>query len=208
MIIKNKDRSSLKNVKALQQIIGGNHKTQTRKHISLGDTEKKTYNDGEEYTDSEGITWIQKKGYRINKTKLLDLASKVNNELNSIPDCCPSCNEPMKKNVYNIKMYKIHTRCIECVSKMEYELMLEGKFNEYQNSLIKKNIDAWLVDAKNDMEQLRSILISEQQIVGENGKVETWSTPFSKDPERLEQLMNEEFENLKTALYKSIGYEQ
>ena len=56
--------SKLNNVKAINEMIRGEHRTQTRKSKGY---EKKSLERkiGDSWTDTKGQTWVQKNGYKI-----------------------------------------------------------------------------------------------------------------------------------------------
>ena len=75
---------------------------------------------GEEWTDSEGRTWVQKDGYYMNKTKL-DAAK--------VPLFCPKCNGNMgdHESKFHTGCWSRFGHCYSCQLKFETKLKVEGK---------------------------------------------------------------------------------
>ena len=63
--------SKLNNIKAVKEMIAGNHRTQTKNTVAF-DAEKEFIKRevGDQWNDDEGNVWEQKKGYKIKLGKL------------------------------------------------------------------------------------------------------------------------------------------
>ena len=179
----------LKNVKAVKEMIAGTHKSQTKTTIGFGETKsfvKRTV--GETWTDDEGNTWEQKKGYKVKLGKL----SKLRDDLTKFPKCdkdvC-TCTNP-KRN--DFKMRAIHGKCFDCVIDMEHQLRIEGKYEEYEHQKMLENGKAWLKQAKLEKEALKSAMRA--RFVNEDGSLEEWEGMSWSE---LEEKIDNEFEIFK-----------
>ena len=78
--------SKLKNVKAVNQMIRGEHRTQTSKTKGY---EKKSIERqiGDSWIDGNGQKWIQKSGYKVKIGKLTDIRKIIDNSV------CPICSK-------------------------------------------------------------------------------------------------------------------
>ena len=143
---------------------------------------------GETWTDDEGNTWEQKKGYKVKLGKL----SEVRNDLTKFPKCekdvC-TCTNP-KRN--DFKMRAIHGKCFDCVIDMEHQLRIEGKYKEYERQKMLENGKAWLKQAKLEKEALKSAMRA--RFVNEDGSLEEWEGMSWSE---LEEKIDNEFEIFK-----------
>ena len=145
----------------------------------VGFTSKKIdYKEGDIWEEN-GKQWTIKDGIKQTATKL----DKVKKEA-ILPLFCPECGTLMKKRT-DTKMYKIHQKCTDCVVKMETQLKIEGKYEEYERNMIAGNAESYL----DDLEQylLEAINESNTQYISEKGEIERWKGGIDKE-EFLEQM--------------------
>ena len=197
--------NKLQNIKAVQQMIDGTHKFQTKKSVGFSDTEatKKRnehhkIGDVWEDVDANGnITIIEQfDGFRTKKPKNSQVLSEVREELRLYAKC-PKDTCTCDPNYYlNQKMRAIHEMCFDCVIDMEHELKKTGKFAEYANKKIEANALAWLKKAEHDVDMLRDAYTKASELVinGE-GDTETWAAQMT--PEEFEEKITKGFESYK-----------
>lgn len=122
-----------------------------------------------EIWEENGKTWTIKNGVKQSISKLEQFKKQY-----LIPLTCPDCNKPMKSQV-DEKMYRVHSKCLNCVAEMETKLKIEGKYDEYKNNMLKNNVlggidmyKEWLIDeaTNNDTESF----ITEDGVKEEWGK--------------------------------------
>jgi len=78
-------------------------------------------------------------------------------EYGRVPLWCPKCKNIMSKRL-DTKMYWIHGMCLDCVAKMETQLRIEGKWEEYQRNKIKENIRSYIKETEQQVaEQKRTL---------------------------------------------------
>ena len=154
-----------KDIRRIRNLVSGNQgdatQTQvgyTRKHIDR--------KEGEEWEEN-GKTWVIKNGIKISKPKL----DKAKN-YSFIPIVCPECNKQMKTE-YDKKMFRIHTKCFNCVIEMESKLKIENKFEEYAAKIIKGNANFVLDEFENGFEDYMNSFDS-SGFVTEQGDIEDW----------------------------------
>jgi len=81
------------------------------------------------------------------------------------------------------KFYVLQKQCLDCVAKFETQLRMDGKWEEYEQNIIKNNAKAYV----NDIEQaFEEYLNTNESFVTEAGDVENWNGNINK-----EQLKNE-----------------
>ena len=197
--------NKLQNIKAVQQMIDGTHKFQTKKSIGFSDAEatKKRnehhkIGDVWEDVDANGnITIIEQfDGFRTKKPKNSQVLSEVREELRLYAKC-PKDTCTCDPNYYlNQKMRAIHEMCFDCVIDMEHELKKTGKFDGYANKKIEANALAWLKKAEHDVDMLRDAYTKASELViNSEGDTETWAAQMT--PEEFEEKITKGFESYK-----------
>ena len=168
-----------KDVERMRNLMKG--KSGESSELQVGYTAKKEDHKEGDIWEENGKKWTIKDGIKQTATKL----DKVKKEA-IMPLFCPSCGSMMKKR-NDVKMYKIHKTCFDCVIDMEAKLKNEGKFKEYEKSMLINNakdmvedFEAYLLDAINT---------SNTQYVSERGEVERWKGGIDK--EKLEKEIKE-----------------
>lgn len=153
-----------RDVQRMRNIITG--KTGDRTQIQTGwEKNNQDHKEGDVWEEN-GKTWTIKNGIKMTVTKL----DKVK-ELVLMPLCCPECNNVMKINDYNKKMWGIHRKCFDCVIKMESEIKRLGKWDEYCADIMNRNKNAELDDLEAALEQW---VDESDSFVSEQGEVEKW----------------------------------
>jgi hypothetical protein len=137
---------SKRDVQRMRNIITGNtggltgtQSGYTKPHID--------YQEGDTWEDN-GKHWTIKNGIKQTITKYDKLKKLV-----VLPLSCPSCNKPMKLNDLNKKMYSLHNTCFECVVKVEAKIKREGKWEEYEKSMMNLNKNAMVDDFEISIEE-------------------------------------------------------
>lgn len=205
----------LQNVKAVQQMLDGTHKFQTKKTVGFSDakatakhSEHHDVGDIWEETDVNGNTYVieQREGFRIRKTKNSDVFQSIRDELQSFPNCRKETCTCIGTHHLDQKMRKIHGMCFDCVIEMEHELKKSGKYKEYEQNKIRENALAWLRDAERDVEMLKQAYTQAQEFVSNSeGVTETWSEKMSV--EEFENTIQKQFEEFKTKFLENLNGE-
>jgi hypothetical protein len=203
----------LQNVKAVQQMLDGTHKFQTKKTIGFSDAQSKKSEHREigdvwEETDSNGNVHVveQREGFRIRKTKNSKIFQSIRDELQSFPKCRKDTCTCVGIHQLDQKMRKIHGMCFDCVIEMEHELKKASKYDEYEQNKIRENAMAWLRDAERDVDLLKQTYTQVQQFVSNsNGQVEHWSAKMTA--EEFENTIQKQFEEFKTKFLEKLNKE-
>ena len=158
----------LKNIKAVNEMLLGEHKTQTKKSISFEGKKFVKKEVGETWIDDDGQSWEQKNGYRVKVGKF----AKLREDLNAFPNCnketC-TCIEPSQAD---LKMKAYHGMCLDCVVEMEHDLKLKGEYDEYERTKLLNNAESWLKEAEVEKEVLKSTI--KASFINEDGSIEEW----------------------------------
>ena len=203
----------LQNIKAVQQMLDGTHKFQTKKTVGFSDVKSKQSEIREvgdiwEETDAHGNTYVveQRDGFRIRKTKNSDLFQTVRDELQSFPNCRKDVCTCIGTHQLDQKMRKIHGMCFDCVIEMEHELKKAGQYEEYERNKIRENALAWLRDAERDVELLKQTYTQTQQFVANSdGHVEHWSAKMTA--EEFENTIQRQFDQFKEKFLANLNGE-
>lgn len=203
----------LQNIKAVQQMLDGTHKFQTKKTVGFSDVKSKQSEIREvgdiwEETDAHGNTYVveQRDGFRIRKTKNSDLFQTVRDELQSFPNCRKETCTCIGTHQLDQKMRKIHGMCFDCVIEMEHELKKAGQYEEYERNKIRENALAWLRDAERDVELLKQTYTQTQQFVANSdGHVEHWSAKMTA--EEFENTIQRQFDQFKEKFLANLNGE-
>lgn len=179
-----------KDVERARKLIQG--KGNESSELQVGYTPKVEDHKEGDIWEEGGKSWTIKNGIKQTATKL----DKVKKEA-LLPIFCPNCGTIMNKR-NDVKMYKIHKKCFDCVIDMEAKLKNEGKFEEYEREIIANN-------AKDYTEHFESFLMealntSNAQYVSERGEVERWKGGLDKNS--LEQEIKESLSQFKQDIEK------
>ena len=179
----------LKNIKAVNEMLLGEHKTQTKKSISFEGKKFVKKEVGETWIDDDGQSWEQKNGYRVKVGKF----AKLREDLKAFPNCnketC-TCIEPSQAD---LKMKAYHGMCLDCVVEMEHDLKLKGEYDEYERTKLLNNAEAWLKEAEVEKEVLKSTI--KASFINEDGSIEEWDG-LSED--EMVTKIDEGFKTFKT----------
>jgi hypothetical protein len=187
----------LQNIRAINQMLSGTHKSQNKTTVGYQSKEEDR-NVGDKWIDNNGVQWEQKDGYKVSSAKALEAVMAAIKAL-KMPNTCPKCNNEMKDNQYNKKMWKVHKMCFDCVIDMEHDHRLNGTYEQYEKDLMRKNIEAWLIDARAEMGAIKELL-TKAEFVNSDGTVEKWDSPWKGKEQELEELLERDFQKVKAQL--------
>ena len=189
----------LKNIRAVKEMLDGNHKTQTKRTVSFDGKEVVRRGIGEKWIDDNGEEWEQKNGYKVKVGKF----SKLREELNSFPNCSKetcTCVEPSQAD---LKMKAYHGKCLDCVVEMEHNLKLSGEYKEYERKKLLNNAESWLKEAEIEKEVLKASIRT--RFINEDGSIEEWDG-LSED--EIVSTIDEGFEKFKTNFINKLKGEE
>ena len=190
--------SKLNNVKAVNQMIRGEHRTQTQKTKGY---EKKSIERqlGDSWVDKYGQKWIQKNGYRAKVGKL----SKIRNIIEQ--STCPVCS----KNATNFDKQFItrEGKCHDCVVKQETLMVCEGYmtnepiYEQWERKKIRKNVESFLEDASKDVQMLKQ-KFTRTDYINSDGTIDKWKLPESV--KAIESSIDKQFDKFKDKLLEKL----
>lgn len=205
----------LQNVKAVQQMLDGSHKFQTKKTTGFSDAklvaqknERHTIGDIWEETDVNGNIFVieQADGFRIKKTKNSEIFQELRDNLRSFPNCRKEICTCTGTHPIDKKMQIIHKMCFDCVIDMEHEMKKAGTYESYSKNKIRENALAWLVAAERDVAMLKQTYTQAAEFVtNSDGVLETWGAKMS--PAEFEETVQTQFNKFKENFLKNLNKE-
>lgn len=157
---------SKRDVQRMRNIITGNTGGSTG--VQSGYTKQSQDYQEDDVWEESGKQWTIKNGIKQTITKFDKLKKLV-----TFPLICPECSNPMKDYEINRKMYNIHGKCFDCVAKMETQLKIEGKYDEYEKEMLNKNKNAMVDDFEQSIEDFYKI--QSESYFTEQGDIESWN---------------------------------
>jgi len=190
--------SKLKNIKAVNQMIRGEHRTQTRK--SKGYEEKSIERQiGDSWVDKNGDKWIQKNGYKARVGRLNKIRKASDLSL------CPVCDK--KAANFDKQFITREGKCHDCVVKEETLMICEGYiekqpiYEQWERTKIRKNVNSFLKDASKDVEMLKQ-KFTRTEYINSDGTIDKWNLPQSKDT--IVQSIDKQFDKFKEELLEKL----
>jgi len=190
--------SKLNNVKAVNEMIRGEHRTQTRKSKGY-ETKNIERRVGDSWTDKHGQTWIQKNGYKAKVGKLNNIRSVID------PSVCPQCSKHTTR--FDKQFVTREGKCHDCIVKEETLMVCEGYvknepiYEQWEREKIRKNVNSFLKDASKDVELLKQ-KFTKTEYVNSDGTIDQWKLPESKDT--IVKSLDKQFEEFKDELLEQL----
>lgn len=207
--------TKLKNLKAIGDMLQGNHFTQTRKSFYFGDAaasaerNKKRavgewWNEYDEHGEVKCV-WEQRPGFRMRHpagwSKEAEQREEEERKLgdplfrNCYQDKCKTTPKTRLDRRFGMKM----NMCADCVFKMESKLKMEGKFEQYEREKMLANANSFFKDADTEIEIVANALdTTNPEFTYSDGRSEKWSGGVNEG-QRLKDEYNQ---------FKQIALEQ
>ena len=157
---------SKRDVQRMRNIITGNTGGSTG--VQSGYTKQSQDYQEDDVWEESGKQWTIKNGIKQTITKFDKLKKMV-----IMPIVCPNCNQPMKIDNINKKMWAIHHKCFDCVIKIEAEIKRTGKWDEYEKQMLNNNKNAMVDDFELSIEEFYKMQV--ESYVTEQGDIESWN---------------------------------
>jgi hypothetical protein len=171
-----------RDVERLRNLVKGKHGDRTTIGVGYSGEIQEDHKEGDIW-EQGGKTWTIKDGIKENITKL-DKFKKV-----SVPLFCPDCKQIMDKQLDPF-YFKSYSCCLDCRTKFETKLKIEGKWEDYVKDTFNKEIDKQIEEYKSFVEDKLSE--SNDSFVTEAGDVERWVGGINKEraKESLDEVIN------------------
>ena len=172
-----------RDVQRIRNLLSGKQGDATQTQV--GYTSKQIDRNEGDIWEEFGRKWTIKNGIKMSVTKL-DRAKKAA----FTPLLCPSCSKSMKTG-HDKKMFILHKTCFDCVIKMETQLKIDGKYQEYEDKIIKANANFALDEFVNGFDSFLDSMDSNNGFVTEQGDIEDWHVKALNKHKIREQVMKD-----------------
>ena len=129
---------------------------------------------GERWQDVKGITWEQRKGYKM----------RINVQVESIRELLKQVCSVCKKDVhlvgtrYDEKVFGRTGKCYDCLIDDHSKLMINGGIKEHEQKVVWSNQLSYLKDMKKHIEETLDVLSkktdTKTEMVHADGSITTW----------------------------------
>lgn len=135
----------------------------------------KRKSEGEVWKDTKGITWEQKKGYKVRVNKQADIIRAASKET------CKSCGKDLKWGAKVDRTFFNKTKmCLDCVINYETKLRILGIYECYENYKLASNYIGHLTEVKEQLKDSISLFSNGggdmEMICNSEGFIERWKT--------------------------------
>lgn len=144
---------------------------------------------GEEWTDKDGRTWIQREGYIVKVTRFDDLRT---------PLFCPECQKRMGKAAKDSEVFHKFGFCLNCLIERDAKMMRDGSYYEYEKNYIKSKQVGYYTEMKMQITEFLKSVKNGIEFPQEDGRMEKWSGDMTK----LREMWNKELEFVNKELEK------
>jgi len=172
-----------RDVQRIRNLLSGNQGDATQTQV--GYTTKQINRSEGDVWEELGRKWTLRNGIKVSVTKL-DRAKSAS----FVPLLCPNCSKPMKGG-HDKKMFFIHNKCLDCVIKMETQLKIDGKYQEYEDKIVKANANFALDEFVNGFDSFLDSMSSNNGFVTEQGDIEDWHVKALDKQKIREQVMKD-----------------
>lgn len=163
-----------------------NSSTQTQIGYSK---EKADYTEGEIFEEN-GKQWTIEDGIKVSVNKMDNFRKFL-----QLPLLCPKCSNPMK-HPYDKHFYGYHKMCFNCVTEFEYKLRIDGKFEEYEQKVIK---DQAIQMIKTMELEIDDFINSHESYITEQGDIEDWNSN-AENKQKIKKEAQEYIQTIKSKL--------
>jgi hypothetical protein len=161
---------------------------------------------GEKWVDSDGVQWEQKDGFRTNLTKM----DGVREFLQKISRCSsPEC-KTVKYSTADKKAIVKTTMCLDCLSKVETKLRVDGTWPFYEDYKITLNKLGYIRDIKSQMEEALLGIKQQVEMVNENGTISKWQwdIDIEKVKEDIKKDIDGAYDTIEALLERKLALEE
>jgi len=167
---------------------GSDYETNTS--ISLSGAENKNIKReiGDIWTDSSGATWEQKSYGKVTHSKLSDTMSDVRQYLVGLNKCKGDNCETIKYSHTDKNMIKASEYCLDCITKLEHIVRVEGMWDTYEKYRVYSNMVDYGKDIIDKLKESYRNAKQTYDYVNSDGRLETWTmdTPVDEFKQEIQ----------------------
>lgn len=197
---------ALQNIKALKQMLDGNHRLQNRTTVGFSDAtnKSKVREIGEVWEEKDfngnSIWFEQQQGFRIKSSLHPDVAKamrEANEYLKSFPNCQKETCTCKVPNRIDEKFRRMVGMCEDCLISYETTLKIRGEFGEYAMKKMKDNATAFFEQADKEVEVLKRE-VSNIHFAGDENDINPIEKWAFQDEESYKKFIDEKYNEFKT----------
>ena len=175
---------------------------------------------GEKWTDETGKSWEQTEGGRIEFSELGDIMAETRAYLDKLNSCKSDNCKTIKISRVDKKLISKTGYCTTCLAKKEFEIKVDGLWNEYEDYKIFSNMISYGTDIVSQFQQAYNDAKQTYEVVQEDGTIEKWSmerdvtelkaeiltdiTKFEEEIQQAKKLRNNAWDKLKDKGYDLV----
>lgn len=161
---------------------------------------------GEKWTDTNGVEWEQKDGFKTNLTKM----DEVRAYLQKISRCSSEDCKTIKYSTADKKAIVKTTLCLECLAKQESVLRKDGTWPFYEDYKITLNKLGYIRDLKVQYEEALQGIKQQVEMVNENGTISNWQwdIDIEKVKEDIRTDIDGAYDAIESLLERKLALEE
>jgi len=178
--------------KVIDTVFGRDDNTQKTFGYEGEESKKRTI--GEIWTDSSGVTWEQKDGFKTTVSKLDD----VRQYLSSLKECKGTDCQTKIFSKIDKKVIIKTGMCLDCLQKYEMQLKIDGTYPFYEDYKMTRNKLAYARELKQRYEAALDGIKDTIEFVNERGEIETWK--WEIEPEKVKEDLQNDIQQVSHAI--------
>ena len=208
--------SKLRNTEAVQQMLQGTHRTQTRKVFAIPENTDNPFSDKNrgdywEHTDEEGVTtyWMMKNSpIQISYSSYL-YGTDIDeyNRLYRNDSLCSSCNS-IKSGQADMKLIKKTGICLDCTVEKDTKLIYTDKFGNAQQDRLKSSAISFIKDTDAEFEDMMQNLpsILNPEVVHQDGDTEKFV--YNGNIDETEKMLRTDYADFRKLVMQHYGIDE
>jgi hypothetical protein len=201
-------------------LTGGDYQKEAFVSFAGADKEVIKRKVGERWTDDTGKSWEQHEAGKIEVSELGDIMAETRAYLSKLNSCKSDDCKTIKPNRVDKKLISKTGYCLDCLTKKEELIKLDGLWGAYEDYKIYNNMISYGNDVVSQFQQAYNDAKQEYEVVQEDGTIEKWSmerdveelkaeilidiTRFEEEIEQAKKLRNEAWNKLKDKGYDLV----
>lgn len=188
--------SKLKNIEIITKILNDEHWTQTKKQFNIEEHKLEERQEGEIW-EEKGKIWKIQNGVKISYKKT-GKWSDIYQFKNCEKDICNKTQFNVTR--YDMDTHRIHGCCLECFTKMQTRMILDGTWEKYEQDKIKeRQLEFYNFKKKEFIEYYNDLKNNDVKFYNEDGSEEKWDIDSK---ERILENMKKEWHNFSIEFIK------
>jgi hypothetical protein len=201
-------------------LTGGEYQKEAFVSFAGADKEVVKRKVGERWTDETGKMWEQHEAGKIEVSELGDIMAETRAYLSKLNSCKADDCKTIKPIRIDKKLISKTGYCLDCLTKKEEIIKLDGLWGAYEDYKIYNNMISYGKDVVSQFQQAYNDAKQTYEVVQEDGTIEKWSmerdvnelkaeiltdiTRFEEEIQQAIKLRNEAWDKLKDKGYDLV----